>query len=343
MSQTSEGALFSLSSRKYPPWKQFAFSFIAQSLAIILISWVGILHLDILVPPARDYHFIRLVDTPSTIDHGLVLPQLVEHLTLSQMETSVPKLLRIPPETIKPESQSVSAPPAVVMAADRNVVLQPAPVVLPRELKINTFSSGSSAAPTLASAPPLVQTGGFGDRHGLPAQENSGRVVTIAQLGSYDLPNGSGYGNGAGQSRGTPGIVASAGFGNGLAIGNRAVSSGSVQPSGFSDVHAEFESSPRPKAQKDSASDMLPVEILSKPVPAYTEAAKKLHVEGEVLLEVVFGSSGKLQVLHVVRGLGYGLDDEAIRAAQQIRFKPAQRDGQPTDASAILHVIFQIT
>ena len=57
---------------------------------------------------------------------------------------------------------------------------------------------------------------------------------------------------------------------------------------------------------------------------------------------MVFESSGNLHILRVVHGLGHGLDEAAVRAAQKIRFKPAQRDGQPADSTAVLHVIFQI-
>jgi TonB family protein len=67
-----------------------------------------------------------------------------------------------------------------------------------------------------------------------------------------------------------------------------------------------------------------------------------LRIEGEVLLEVVLQASGRLQVVRVVRGLGHGLDDSAVRAAEQIHFKPAQRDGQPADSTAVLHIVFQL-
>jgi TonB family protein len=87
---------------------------------------------------------------------------------------------------------------------------------------------------------------------------------------------------------------------------------------------------------------MTPAEILSKPVPAYTDEARSKRIEGEVLLEVVLEASGRLRVLKVVRGLGYGLDDSAVRAAEQIRFKPALRDGQPSDSTAVVHIIFQL-
>jgi len=86
-----------------------------------------------------------------------------------------------------------------------------------------------------------------------------------------------------------------------------------------------------------------PVEILAKPNPIYTEEARKLRLEGEVLLEVVFpASGGTVQVIRVIRGLGHGLDEAAVRAAQQIRYKPAKRDGQPVDFPATVHIVFQL-
>jgi TonB family protein len=87
---------------------------------------------------------------------------------------------------------------------------------------------------------------------------------------------------------------------------------------------------------------MVPAEILSKPTPIYTDEARAKRIEGEVLLEVVFEAGGKLRVVKIVRGLGHGLDDSAVRAAEQIRFKPALKDGQPSDSTAVVHIIFQL-
>jgi TonB family protein len=86
----------------------------------------------------------------------------------------------------------------------------------------------------------------------------------------------------------------------------------------------------------------VPAEILSKPTPVYTQEARSLKIEGEVLLEVVLQASGNLRVLRVVHGLGHGLDDNAVKAAEQIRFKPATRNGQPADSTVVLHIIFQL-
>ena len=67
-----------------------------------------------------------------------------------------------------------------------------------------------------------------------------------------------------------------------------------------------------------------------------------LGLEGEVLVQVVFPAAGPVQVVRVIKGLGYGLDEAAIHAAEQIRFKPAQQDGKPVDYPATVHIVFQI-
>ena len=84
------------------------------------------------------------------------------------------------------------------------------------------------------------------------------------------------------------------------------------------------------------------VEILSKPKPAYTEEARRRQIEGEVLLEILFSASGQVRVLGTVRGLGHGLDENAIAAAEAIRFRPAERAGIAADSTAIVHIVFQL-
>ena len=44
-----------------------------------------------------------------------------------------------------------------------------------------------------------------------------------------------------------------------------------------------------------------------------------------------------------VKGLGYGLDDSALAAAEHIRFRPARRDGQPYDCAALVHIVFELS
>ena len=89
-------------------------------------------------------------------------------------------------------------------------------------------------------------------------------------------------------------------------------------------------------------SKTTPPVLLSHAEPQYTEEARQLKIQGDVVLRVTITTAGEMVVHHVIRGLGHGLDDNAVRAAEQIRFKPAMRDGQPADSTVVLHIIFQM-
>jgi TonB family protein len=204
------------------------------------------------------------------------------------------------------------------------------------------LTTGSAAPATVNRPIQQVQTGGFGDPNGVAGDGNPNKRANINRKGSWDLPGGPGYGNGTGGANGVRGTVASAGFGNGIAIPPSSGPSrrGTVQQAGFGDATAPAEA---PRARPVATAPALqPVEILYKPEPAYTQEARRLRIEGDVLVEVVFTASGEVRVIRVARGLGHGLDESAIRAAQQIRFKPARREGQPVDFPATVHIVFQM-
>ncbi len=224
-----------------------------------------------------------------------------------------------------------------------NVHIEEAAPAAPKmEVRTNVFSSGSSAKPTTNLPAQQVQTGGFGDPNGIKGEGKPGKVATIASLGSFDLPAGSGAGNGTGGAHGVKGTVISSGFGNGVAAvgsGSGAGSERTVHQGGFADTEAV---KPDAARKRDLGPPTSPVEILFKPKPDYTEEARKLKLEGEVLVRILFTAGGEVKVLDVARGLGHGLDESALRAAQQIRFKPALREGQPVDSTATVHIVFQL-
>ncbi len=249
------------------------------------------------------------------------------------------ELVRHKPEPVAPKLQPAKFDP-IVTSAPRI----PKPPRIVKTGVLDGPSAGSSATPTLKAAVHTVQTGGFGDVNGINGEGRRDAKLTMARMGSPDLPNyGGGFGNGWGGAGGARGTVASAGFGNGVATQTpgRGTGSGVVRQAGFGDATAVVATTSRPRSTDDVPA-FLPVEILFKPNPVYTEEARRKKLEGEVLLEVMFSASGNLQVLRVARGLGLGLDESAIRAAQQIRYKPARRNGRPTDTTAMLHINFQL-
>jgi TonB family protein len=91
------------------------------------------------------------------------------------------------------------------------------------------------------------------------------------------------------------------------------------------------------------AARVTPVAIESKPAPAYTEEARRLRVEGDVVLQVVFTAAGQIRIVGVVKSLGHGLDEAAVAATRQIRFTPARCDGQLVDYPATIHVVFALS
>jgi len=215
----------------------------------------------------------------------------------------------------------------------------------PREpVKVGNLSTTGSAAPATVDKPiDQVQTGGFGDTHGLPGPSNRNRAANVGHFGSLALPPGPGYGNGTGGANGVGGTVASSGFGNGMDIAPTAPPSGStrsVQAGGFATAAADA-AAPKPK-QVETPAAVTSVIILGKPKPQYTDEARKLCIEGDVLVDVIFPAFGPVQVIRVTKGLGHGLDEAAMRAAQQISFKPAMQDGRAVDFPAIVHIEFQI-
>ena len=306
---------------------------------LILISPVGN------VAARKVITSITLVDTPPPVPHE---PQPIRKLTPPPPIEEIRTALKMPaPIMPKPRVEEEVTAPKIEVASKRPVIDIPPPK-MPKELvKTNVFTTGSSAPPTIARAPDKVQTGGFGDPNGIRAENNGSKAaVNIAKAGGFDMPVGTGSGNGTGGDKGIKGVVASSGFGNGVAQGDgsgrvSASRVGSVRQGGFGD--AEVAARTGPKTQTTAVPHTTPVEVISKPTPVYTEEGRKLKIEGEVVLEVSFEAGGKVHVMRVVSGLGHGLDEAAVHAAEQIHFKPATRDGQPSDSVAKLHIIFQLT
>jgi TonB family protein len=209
------------------------------------------------------------------------------------------------------------------------------------DVKVDNLNTGSAAAATVKLPVDKVQTGGFGDPNGVPGKGDPNKTTNVNRQGLPTLPGGPGYGNGTGGDKGARGTVASTGFGNGTANppaggGKR----GTVQSTGFADQTVATDA-PKKKAASNEGAP-TPVDILEKPKPEYTAEGRSLKIEGDVVLEMVFLANGTIQVSRVVSGLGHGLDEAATRAAQQIKFKPAKRDGQAVDFPARVRIEFRL-
>jgi TonB family protein len=191
----------------------------------------------------------------------------------------------------------------------------------------------------------------FGETFGATPNPNATRPATVAAIGNpyggmegpsvapHGVVGSTGIGNGtkAGSNAGVQGQVASAGIPTNTA-GAGTGSYGKVASAGIPAATAA-PAAPRPLPQQVAATDL---EVLSKPPVQYTAEARQLHVQGDVVLKVTFMASGQVVVQGVVRGLGHGLDEEARRVAQLIRFRPATRNGQAVDTTTTITITFQL-
>jgi TonB family protein len=331
---------FALLSQRQDP-RPFGASFIFQiALLLFILALPKVYDIEVQTP-RKQYTFTPLTAYKVAPRH---MEQVVHAPKIAAPKVEVVAKLTTPPEFKRPEPKVEEVKPIEVKSAKFD--LAPAKVAVPKQPKIirTGLIEGSSAPPTLKMPAQKVQTGGFGDPNGVAGVAKSDAKLTIARVGSFDLPGGTtGKGNGTAGSRGVSGTVASAGFGNGVATGTGGPGgrgNGGIRTGGFGDSAPVASGSGPRRNSGDNAHSA--VEIISKPNPIYTDEARRRHVEGDVLLEVDFTADGQIRVRRVVRGLGYGLDDAAVHAAERIRFKPAQRDGRSLDVTAMLHITFQL-
>jgi TonB family protein len=82
--------------------------------------------------------------------------------------------------------------------------------------------------------------------------------------------------------------------------------------------------------------------ILYREKAQYTREAKDNKVEGTVVLNCVFRVDGQISDIKVIRGLPHGLTENAIAAANKIRFEPALKDGRPVSVRGSLEFTFNL-
>lgn len=251
-------------------------------------------------------------------------------------------------ETPRPEQR----PKAVMMEAKLNVpvmrMAKPAVILQPQPKAAMTAAMPAQVPQAHPSTAPVH----LGQLFGVTPNPNATRPATVAAIGNP-------YGGMTGPAVAPHGVVGSAGIGNGLNKGSNAgivgkvASAGVPGATGTADTghyggkvaSAGIPSMPVAAAaarQTTAEPQYTALEVLSKPPVRYTEDAKQAKVQGDVILRVTFMADGQVVVQSVVRGLGHGLDQEATREAQHIRFRPATRNGHPIDLTTNITITFQL-
>lgn len=179
----------------------------------------------------------------------------------------------------------------------------PKPVETPADEPIvETSPPVPPVAAPVASVPAETR-----DQAGVPEAPPS---APPSQGPGSDGGTGSGAGTGTGEGKG-PGIGAGEGGGTG---------GGPFRP----------------------GSGIEPPGLLREVKPQYTEEARRLGVEGDVVLEIVVRADGTVGNVTILRSLGSGLDRRAIDAVRQWRFSPARRFGTPVDVLVEVAVEFKL-
>ncbi len=245
----------------------------------------------------------------------------------------------------KPEPKPIQMEAKVALPAvqpkPQTVILAPQPkAALAAAMPAQNTSVKASTAPVH-----------LGQTYGVTPNPNATRPATVAAIGNpYGGMNGpavaphgvvgsTGLGNSTkyGSSAGNLGKVASAGIPGATGTGP-ASNYGKVATAGIPGM-TQVAAAPKMTTQVVRATE---VEVLSKPPVRYTNEARQLHVEGDVVLSVTFLASGQVVVHSVLQGLGHGLDEEARRVAEQIRFRPATNNGRPVDVTTKITITFQL-
>jgi len=306
VSMKSVSVRFELLPDRKPQWNRIGVSAAAQLVV------VGLLLLAPLIFPepiqtALKFEIVELMQPISQIETPAKTPPppKIKRKIPPPKPEPVPDPVELNPK--QPHVFLITKPelPKVRTLEARPVELNP--ILTVTEIVLKT---SQPAAPKEEVKVPLnkVQTGGFGDPNGLAGAGNPDRAANINRAGSPLLSGGPGNGNGSSGARGISGVAAAESKPNGRAAGG--------PTSG--------------------------VDILNKPNPVYSSEGRTLRIEGDVVLEVVFLASGQMQVTRVVSSLGHGLDEAAIQAAKQIRFRPAKHDGQPVDFPARVRIGFRL-
>ncbi|HEU5259703.1 MAG TPA: TonB family protein [Vicinamibacterales bacterium] len=246
-------------------------------------------------------------------------PRPKTSLTFAPVSLAVPRNALTarpePPRLAVRKIEPLPKPPRAPAPADESIrkVEAPAPVTPPPPVQAEV-QEPPNTIPIVPKAEPVVRVGAF-----------------EAVAPSRSRP------------RETAAVVA-AGFGDASARGTaRALPTAVVASGGF-----DREVAPPPPVAPSVApvaafGDSTPIEILFKPKPRYTDEAETLGIQGTVVLEVEFTASNEVRVLRVIRKLGHGLDEAAVRAAEQIRFKPARRQGVAVDSRVTVQIEFHLS
>ena len=178
----------------------------------------------------------------------------------------------------------------------------------------------------------------IGDKKIKPTEEPYGLPNSTNAFGSNGRGKGGGQGEGDGTGQGG-GRGGGAGNGDGTGFGDgRGDGTGDGTGPGNS-TRARVNPEPR---EPPPAGPSKALNITYKPKPKYTDEARQKNITGNVRVRVTFTSSGQIGSVSPVSNLGYGLTEQAIAAAKQMKFEPQLQNGRPVTVTKVVVFTFTI-
>ena len=112
------------------------------------------------------------------------------------------------------------------------------------------------------------------------------------------------------------------------------------------DVLFDIPTGPPPASEPDGpiqvGGDVKAPEKISSVQPSYTEIARKARIQGVVIVQAIIDKQGNVTNVKVLKGLPMGLDEAAVDAIKQWKFKPATLNGRPVTVYFNLTVNFKL-
>jgi periplasmic protein TonB len=133
-------------------------------------------------------------------------------------------------------------------------------------------------------------------------------------LASQGKGSGSGFGSGLGGGLGMGhGVGAGPGSGGGFGGGLHSVGGGVSAPT-----------------------------LIHSVEPQFTEEARQANYQGSVSIQLIVDAQGNPQNVHVTRHANYGLDEKAVEAVRQYKFRPSMYEGHPVAVQIVIDVDFHL-
>jgi TonB family protein len=323
-------------------------SFLVNGTILAMVLYIGATARHVL--EAHHYEMTELIipSTPPPPTPKVKMPPLPKLPPPPQppkLQLEAPKIEMPKP---KPEPKPIQMEAKLAMPVMKPAA-KPAIILAPQPKAALTAAMPAQNAQVKPSTAPVH----LGQTFGVTPNPYATRPATIAAIGNP-------YGGMNGPAIAPHGVVGSTGIGDGLKFGNNNGQPGSRGKVASAGIPGAAQAAPA--AQGQVASTRIPamavavaaapaiaatptvtsLEVLSKPTVQYTPEARQLKVQGDVVLRVTFTAAGQVQIQGVVHGLGHGLDEEARRVAQQIRFRPATRNGRAIDMTTNITITFQL-